>query len=201
MLFTTTAASPLLLKNALFCTSPAPTVELKDTVIGCIVKRAAAELEVPLKVIGVLDEEPAAALEVVITTSLESGPTAFGVNRVWNENCCPAVRTNGKVGRVSLDIAKLAPVRLKAVIVVPTLAVQVIGSASDVPLTDVFAKLTGPVQLSGRLTGEPNAYSAPVVPIKALPSPKPGRANFPGLLKLKALSSFNEPPSLGGLAS
>ena len=123
-----------------------------------MLNRAAAELDVPLKVTGVLDEEPAAAFEVVMITSLERGPTALGVKRAENENWFPAARVRGKVGRFSLTSAKFAlPETLKAVTVVATLAVQVIGSASDVPLTEVLAKLMGPVQLRGRLTGEPKA--------------------------------------------
>lgn len=123
-----------------------------------MLKSAVAELELPLKVTGVLEEEPAAAFDVVIITSLDSGPTALGVKRAWNENWRPAARVNGKPGRLSLTSAKFAfPEMLKAVTVVATLAVQVIGSASEEPLTDVFAKLIGPSHLSGRLTGDPKA--------------------------------------------
>jgi hypothetical protein len=166
MLLTVTAMSPSLLKKALFWTSPAPTVVLKETVIGCIANRPAAELAVPLSVTGVVDDDPAAALDVAMITSLESGPTAFGVKRAWNVNCALAARVKGRVGRLSFTSAKFAlPETLKLLTVVATLAVQVMGSALEVPLTEVFAKLMGPVQLSGRLTGEPKAYRAPVAPM------------------------------------
>jgi hypothetical protein len=45
ILLIVTSVSPSLLKNTLFWTFPAPRVVLKETVIGVILKRAAAELD------------------------------------------------------------------------------------------------------------------------------------------------------------
>lgn len=80
ILLIVTSVSPSLLKNTLFWTFPAPRVVLNDTVIGVMLKRAAAEFDVPVNVTGVLDEDPAAWLDVEIRTSLESGPTCLGMN-------------------------------------------------------------------------------------------------------------------------
>ena len=167
-----------------------------------MLKRAAAEFDVPVNVTGVLDEDPAAWLDVEIRTSLESGPTCLGLNRAWKVNFCPAVSVKGTVGKLPLTSTKLGlPEMVKAVTVVATFAVQVTESGSEVPLMEVLGKAIGPVQLRGRFTGEPNAYTAPDEPTKAVLSPKTGCANFPGLWKLKALTSFNGLPSIGGVES
>jgi hypothetical protein len=91
-------------------------VVLKETVMGWMAKRPAAELDVPLRVTGVVEEEPAAALDVAMITSLESGPTAFGVKRAWKANCFPAASIKGSVGRLSFTSAKFVlPETLKEV--------------------------------------------------------------------------------------
>ena len=170
--------------------------------MGVMLNKAAAEFDVPVNVTGVLDEDPAALLEVEMRTSLESGPTCLGMNCAWKENCPPAARGKGRVGKLPLTSTKLGlPEMVKAVTVVATFAVQVTESGSEVPLMEVLGKAIGPVQLRGRLTGEPNAYTAPAEPTKAVFSPKTGCANFPGLWKLKALINFSGLPSLGGVES
>lgn len=90
--------SPLLPKIADSVELPWPATTLKDTVLGLIESKGAAELQVPFNVTGVFVEYPVTEFVVLTITSLDNGPTALGANKAVKFNVWPAVSVNGVVG-------------------------------------------------------------------------------------------------------
>ena len=99
---------------------------------------------------------------VLMTTSDDCGPTAFGLKVAWKENDAPAATVAPVAGM--LETTKLAsPVKVTFTIVTPMLALQVIVFASVSVFRLEVPNSVGDVQFKGELTGDPKPYKNPLL--------------------------------------
>lgn len=93
-------------------------------------------------------------------TSEERTPTTFGVKVAWKANVPPAARVSGRA-MAPLKTKSLVSPSVTLTICVAMLALHVIVcGAVGIPVSEM-PKLA-PVQLRGRLTGEPKPYRKPL---------------------------------------